>query len=70
MGAIRPNHNFYDETKVHIPYSEIMKEKMQTAYESFRSPKKLIDKTKNKKQKTLSDLARIDMRSYNKWFKQ
>ena len=41
MSAVhRPNMNFDNETKVHVPYSEIMKGSLESAYDKFMRPKK------------------------------
>jgi hypothetical protein len=66
MSAVhRPNRNFENETREHIPYSVMMTGSLQSAYERFRTPKKVTEKPKKKK-KALPDPVITTM---NKWFK-
>jgi hypothetical protein len=60
----KPNRNFDNETKVHVPYSVMMTGSLQSAYERFRNPKKVTEKVKKKK--ALPDPVITTM---NKWFK-
>ena len=40
MSAVhKPNMNFDNETKVHIPYKLVLQGSFQSAYEKFRRPK-------------------------------
>ena len=64
MSAVhRPNKNFDNETKTHIPYSEIVRGQLKSSYEKFREAKTLPDK--KKKKKALPEPVRTTM---NKWF--
>ena len=65
MSAVhKPNMNFDNEKQTHVPYSEIMKGQLKSAYEQFRKTKRLPDK--KKKKKASPDPIRTTM---NKWFK-
>jgi len=68
MSAVhRPNMNFDNETKVHVPYSEIMKGSLESAYDKFMRPKKATGTTKSKKRKEIE--IQKDSKTFNKWFK-
>jgi hypothetical protein len=68
MSAVhRPNLNFDNETKVHIPYSEIMKGSLESAYERFMRPKKIVKEKKVKMRKDTE--IQKDPKTFNKWFK-
>jgi hypothetical protein len=62
----KPNLNFDNETKTHIPYSEIVRGQLKSSYEKFREPK--LIQTKKKKVKREVAIEK-DPRSFNKWFK-
>ena len=67
MSAVhRPNMNFDNETKTHIPYSVLMSGSMESSIERFRKPKKLVEK-KAKKSKTEKTIQK-DTRAFKKWF--
>ena len=67
MSAVhKPNMNFDNETRVHVPYSEIMKGNLLSSYEKFRRPKALPDKKKKVKKEIV---IQKDPKSFNKWFK-
>ncbi len=62
----KPNRNFDNETKTHIPYSVLMSGSMESSIERFRKPKKLADKkVKRKKQESVIEK---DTKSFKKWF--
>ena len=68
MSAVhRPNLNFDNETKVHIPYSEIVKGSLESAYERFMRPKKIVKEKKVKMHKQIE--IQKDPKTFNKWFK-
>lgn len=68
MSAVhRPNMNFDNETKVHVPYSEIMKGSLESAYDKFMRPKKASVAKKPKKQREIE--IQKDSKTFNKWFK-
>ena len=68
MSAVnKPNMNFDNETKVHIPYSEIMKGSLESAYDKFMRPKKAVAVKKNKQRKEIE--IQKDSKTFNKWFK-
>lgn len=67
-GALsKPNMNFDNETMVHIPYSEIVKGSLESAYDKFMRPKKAVAVKKNKQRKEV--VIEKDPKSFNKWFK-
>ena len=67
MSAVhKPNMNFDNETKVHVPYSEIMKGSLESAYDKFMRPKKASNTTKSKKRKEIE--IQKDSKTFNKWF--
>jgi hypothetical protein len=70
MSAVnRPNMNFDNEHKEHIPYSEIIKGTMRSSYEKFRSIKNVhAPPAKKKKHVNPEDLPRVDPTAYRKWF--
>jgi hypothetical protein len=68
MSAVhKPNMNFDNETKVHIPYKLVLQGSFQSAYEKFRRPKSAtaVKKVKTKKESNIQK----DTTAYNKWFK-
>jgi hypothetical protein len=66
MSAVhRPNKNFDNETREHIPYSVMMTGSLQSAYERFRQPKKLTEKVK--KEKTKQEVT-SNTKTFKKWF--
>lgn len=68
MSAVhKPNMNFDNETKVHVPYKLVLQGSFQSAYEKFRRPKSAIAVKKVKIRKA-SDIQ-TDTTAYNKWFK-
>ncbi len=68
MSAVhRPNKNFDNETKVHIPYSEIVKGSLESAYDRFMRPKKATNQKKVKARKEIE--IQKDSKTFNKWFK-
>ena len=68
MSAVnKPNMNFDNETKVHIPYSEIIKGSLQSSYEKFMRPKKAVVIKKSKQRKDIE--IQKDPKTFNKWFK-
>jgi hypothetical protein len=62
----KPNRNFDNETKTHIPYSVLMSGSMESSIERFRKPKKLVEKKtkKAKREKTIEK----DTRAFKNWF--
>ena len=62
----KPNRNFDNETKVHIPYSVMMTGSLQSAYERFRNPKKVTEKVKKTKREKVIEK---DTKAFTKWFK-
>lgn len=68
MSAVnKPNMNFDNETKVHIPYSEIMKGSLESAYDKFMRPKNAVSVKKSKQRKEI--VIEKDPKTFNKWFK-
>jgi hypothetical protein len=68
MSAVhKPNRNFENETREHIPYSVMMTGSLQSAYERFRAPKAITEKVKKEKKKKVETPK--DMKSFKKWFK-
>ena len=68
MSAVhKPNMNFDNETKEHIPYSEIVKGSLESAYDKFMRPKKATASPKRKKRKEIE--IQKDSKTFNKWFK-
>ena len=68
MSAVhKPNLNFDNEIRVHIPYSEIMKGSLESAYERFMRPKKATSQKKVKHRKEIE--IQKDPKTFNKWFK-
>ena len=68
MSAVhKPNMNFDNETKIHVPYTVVLQGTLQSAYERFRRPKSAaaVKKTKTKKESNIQK----DTTAYNKWFK-
>ena len=63
----KPNRNFDNETKTHIPYSVLMSGSMESSIERFRKPKKLVEK-KARKIKPEKSIEK-DTRAFKKWFK-
>jgi len=62
----KPNRNFDNETKTHIPYSVLMSGSMESSIERFRKPKKLVEK-KARKTKPEKSIER-DTKAFKKWF--
>ena len=66
MSAVhKPNMNFDNETKVHIPYKLVLQGSFQSAYEKFRRPKSAtaVKKVKAKKESNIQKhLSVFDMR--------
>ena len=62
----KPNRNFDNETKTHIPYSVLMSGSMESSIERFRKPKKLVEKKarKTNPEKTIEK----DTKAFKKWF--
>jgi hypothetical protein len=62
----KPNRNFDNETKTHIPYSVLMSGSMESSIERFRKPKKLVEKKarKTKPEKSIEQ----DTKAFKKWF--
>jgi len=68
MSAVnRPNMNFDNEHKVHVPYSKIMSGSMQSAYERFRKPKS-GKPTQRKIKVTKNTESSADVATFKKWF--
>jgi len=68
MSAVhKPNMNFDNETKVHIPYSEIIKSSLESPYDKFMRPKKAVADKKLKQRKEIE--IQKDSKTFNKWFK-
>jgi hypothetical protein len=68
MSAVhKPNLRFDEETKVHVPYSEIMKGTLESAYDKFMRPKKAVAVKKPKQRKEIE--IQKDSKTFNKWFK-
>ncbi len=69
MSAVnRPNLNFDNEHREHIPYSEVMRGKLDSAYERFMRPKQMHNTKKTGKKKSNPDAASY-VAAFNKWFK-
>jgi hypothetical protein len=68
MSAVhKPNLNFDNEKQTHIPYREVVKASMRSAYEDFMRPKKV---TTLKKEKRVKDTSiNPDTENFQKWFK-
>ncbi len=62
----KPNLNFDNETKTHVPYSVLMSGSMESSIERFRKPKKLVEK-KTKKSKPEKTIQK-DTKAFKKWF--
>lgn len=68
MSAVnRPNMNFDNEHKVHVPYSKIMAGELKSAYERFRKPKS--GKAATRKTKVTKNTESVaDATIFKKWF--
>ncbi|HBW85689.1 MAG TPA: hypothetical protein DEF82_02795 [Crocinitomicaceae bacterium] len=68
MSAVnRPNMNFDNEHKVHVPYSKIMAGELKSAYERFRKPKS--GKAAPRKTKVTKNTESVaDATIFKKWF--
>jgi len=68
MSAVnRPNMNFDNEHKVHVPYSKIMSGELKSAYERFRKPKS--GKAAPRKTKVTKNTESVaDATIFKKWF--
>jgi hypothetical protein len=68
MSAVnQPNMNFDNEKKTHIPYREVAKASMRSAYEDFIRPKKV---TSVKKETRKKDSNGVSVgKNFQKWFK-
>jgi hypothetical protein len=67
MSAVhKPNRNFDNETKEHIPYSVMMTGSLQSAYERFRKPKIITEKVKKEKKK--KETTTSNTKTFKKWF--
>lgn len=68
MSAVnRPNMNFDNEHKVHVPYSKIMAGELKSAYERFRKPKSgKAAPRKTKVTKNTESVANATI--FKKWF--
>lgn len=58
MSAIRPNWNFYDERKEHVPYTNKAEKTLQHRYNELMKPTDPVRPP-----------AIRDSKVYNKWFK-
>jgi hypothetical protein len=68
MSAVhKPNMNFDNEKKTHIPYREVAKASMRSAYEEFMRPKKAPAIKKEKRKKDSNVVT--DAKTFKKWFK-
>jgi hypothetical protein len=68
MSAIRPNRNFDNETTVHTPYSELMKQHVNTQHGHLVNKQPI--RTNNALKRNLDIRDSQSVRSvYNKFFK-
>jgi hypothetical protein len=68
MSAVnRPNLNFDNEKRTHTPYREVVRHSMQSKYEEFMRPKKMIAAKKEKRKKDSNVVT--DAKTFRKWFK-
>jgi len=68
MSAVnRPNMNFDNEKKTHVPYREVAAGTFKSKYEEFMRPKKAtaVKKEKRKKDSNVSP----DAKTFRQWFK-
>ncbi len=68
MSAVnKPNMNFDNEKKTHIPYQEVAKGSFRSSYENFMRPKKASAVKKEKRKKDSNVVT--DAKTFKKWFK-
>lgn len=68
MSAVnRPNLNFDNEKRTHVPYREVAAGSFRSKYEEFMRPKKVaaVKKEKRKKDNNVSS----DAKTFRQWFK-
>ena len=59
---MRPNLNFDNEKKTHIPYSEIMRGKLKSSYETMKQP------TNTKQPDSRISTINNSSKSFKRWF--
>jgi hypothetical protein len=68
MSAVhQPNLNFDNEKRTHTPYREVVRHSMQSKYEEFMRPKKMVAAKKEKRKKDSNVVT--DAKTFRKWFK-